>query len=488
MSSFVANVVKLSIGTIIAQVLGILVAPILTRLFDPEAFGLLGLFTSISSIIGAIACLRYDLAIMLPEQDQGAVNLFAGSLLSAVFISSLSSLLIWVGGQYILNLLNASQLIGMIWYVPLMVFLIGTFSAASYWNTRTENFGRLSFVKIINSFISNFAKLAMGLGGHVSGGILIFATLLAQFISNLFLFSKIFIFDRNFFLKHIQLREIFNVFYRYRRFPKYAVWSGILVDLSLKLPIFIIAYFFSARELGLFVFVQTIVRVPFNLLGESISKVFFQRAATIRENRENLSQWIETVFYFLTSFFMLPALILSILGEDMFNFIFGSNWSEAGIYAQILAFSILVEFITAPLGSLFNVLEKQKEALQFNILLMALRLSALIAGGVTGNIFVLISIFVIADMIARSAKFTYIFRQSHFKIARATGIILKAFALAVPFIFCLIFFKFILNFGALVNIWLAVLMIMINYFLLMHRNDLIKAIFNNHSQNTLETY
>jgi O-antigen/teichoic acid export membrane protein len=172
----------------------------------------------------------------------------------------------------------------------------------------------------------------------------------------------------------------------------------------------------------------------------------------------------------------------------MFNFIFGSNWSEAGIYAQILAFSILVEFITAPLGSLFNVLEKQKEALQFNILLMALRLSALIAGGVTGNIFVLISIFVIADMIARSAKFTYIFRQSHFKIARATGIILKAFALAVPFIFCLIFFKFILNFGALVNIWLAVLMIMINYFLLMHRNDLIKAIFNNHSQNTLETY
>jgi O-antigen/teichoic acid export membrane protein len=327
----------------------------------------------------------------------------------------------------------------------------------------------------------------MGLGGHVNGGILIFATFLAQLISNLILFFKIWISEGKIFFNHISLRQILNLCYRYRRFPKYAVWSGILVELSLKLPIFMIAYFFSPRELGFFVFVQTIIRAPFNLLGESISKVFFQRAASIKISNEKLSEWIETVFYFLTTFFMLPALVLSLLGEDIFNILFGSNWSQAGKYAQVLTFSILIEFITAPLGSLYNVLEKQKEALRFNILLMALRLSALIIGGFTGKILVSISIFVAADIVGRCAKFTYIFRQSQFKIARAAGIILKAFALAAPFIFCLIFCKFVLNFGAAVNIWFGVFMIIVNYFLLMHRNDLIKAIFIDHSQSSLET-
>ena len=110
MSTFVSNVVTLSTGTIIAQALGILAAPILSRLFAPEAFGVLGLFTAISGIIGAMVCLRYDLAIMLPRQDKKAVNLFAGSLLSAALISFLCAVLIGIAGQHLLNIFNVEQL------------------------------------------------------------------------------------------------------------------------------------------------------------------------------------------------------------------------------------------------------------------------------------------------------------------------------------------------------------------------------------------
>ena len=166
------------------------------------------------------------------------------------------------------------------------------------------------------------------------------------------------------------------------------------MDLSLKLPVFTIAYFFPPKQLGYFVFVQTIVRAPFNLIGESISKVFFQKAASIKDNIAELSKWVENVFYFLTSFFMLPALVVSIIGNDIFNLFFGSNWKEAGIYAQILIFSVLVEFVTAPLGGLFNVLEKQKEALRFNIFMMSIRFVALVIGGLTGNIFATIALWI----------------------------------------------------------------------------------------------
>ena len=488
MSSFVSNVVKLSAGTLIAQAIGILVAPILSRLFAPEAFGLFGLFSSIFSILGSIACLRYDLAIMLPQKDEKAANLFAGTVIISALVSCFCSLLIWIAGNRILNLFNAEQLSSYVWYIPLMVFLIGTFSSANYWNSRTKHFGRLAFVRIINSFTNSLIRLTMGFWGYVGGEIFIVAAVIAQFISNLILYIKIWVSNGKFFKNHIQLKEIFSLSARYRRFPQYSLWSGILVDFSLKLPIFTIAYFFSPKQLGYFVFVQTIVRVPFNLLGDSISKVFFQKAASVKGNTAELSSWIEKVFYFLTTFFMLPALVVSILGTDIFKVLFGAHWSEAGLYAQILIFSILIELITAPFGSLFNVLERQKEALRFNILLLTLRFGALIAGGLTGNILVVISIYVVADILSRCIKFAFIFRQARFEITKAFGIVFKAFLVAIPFIFCLILLKYIIAFGALANICIAVLFVATNYYILMFKNDLIRAFLIDHYPSTIETY
>ena len=74
-SNFAANVLKLVTGSVFAQGIGVLVAPIVARLFAPEAFGFAALFTSIAGIISVVACLRYELAIMLPKTDEEAANL-----------------------------------------------------------------------------------------------------------------------------------------------------------------------------------------------------------------------------------------------------------------------------------------------------------------------------------------------------------------------------------------------------------------------------
>ena len=76
-SSFASDVLKLAGGTAIAQILSILASPIITRMYGPEAFGLSALFASITGIVAVVACLRYELAIMLPEKDEDAANLLA---------------------------------------------------------------------------------------------------------------------------------------------------------------------------------------------------------------------------------------------------------------------------------------------------------------------------------------------------------------------------------------------------------------------------
>jgi len=464
----------LSFGSIFAQFLGILAAPILTRLFAPEEFGIAGLFVSITGIIGVFSCLRYELAIMLPSNDDRAANLLAGGLISSIFISILSVFLVFFAKDSILQFFNVEQLGNYIWFVPPMVLMLGVFHIANYWNSRIKQFKQLSFVRIINSLSTNTFKLAMGFYGYVTSGVLIGATIVGQLIANLLLWTKIWNAEKRLFLDHIKFKEIVSALKQYKQFPKYVIWSGLLVEFSLRLPVFFIAYFYSSKELGFFVLVQSLLKSPFNIFGQAISQVFFQKAASIKKDIKKLSIVVESIFYFLITLSMFPALLLCILGNDFFSLFLGPNWSEAGIYAQIFSFSILVEFSSAPIGSLFNVLNKQREALFFNILLMLIRTISLISGCLTGNIYITILFFVIGDIIGRSLKFYYIFNVAGFKTKKILSALAKIFMFALPFFICALIAKYIFAFHTLIILLLSIVLTILNYFLNVYKTERFK--------------
>ena len=106
-SPFATDVLKLVTGTTIAQIIAILASPVLTRLLGPDAFGFFALFTSITAIIGVIACMRYELAIMLPKDDEAAANLLALSFLMVAIISGLTAIGLYFGGEIFVTFLQA---------------------------------------------------------------------------------------------------------------------------------------------------------------------------------------------------------------------------------------------------------------------------------------------------------------------------------------------------------------------------------------------
>ena len=107
-SSFATDVLKLVTGTTFAQIIAVLASPLLTRLYGPEAFGFLALSTSIiTSIIRVVACMRYELAIMLPKTDEEAANLLGLCLLCVAVISGLTVPALYFGGDALLSLLRA---------------------------------------------------------------------------------------------------------------------------------------------------------------------------------------------------------------------------------------------------------------------------------------------------------------------------------------------------------------------------------------------
>lgn len=397
-SSFTSDVLKLVSGTAFAQALTILSSPFLTRLYSPEDFGTLALFLSITSIIGVISCLRYELAIMLPESDEEAANLLGVSLCFVVLISFLSIPTIWLGRPIILDLLKAPQLSAYLWLVPPMVFFSGVFLALNYWNSRTKHFGRLSVARVFQSVTTTGTQIGSGYIGYGNGGGLIGAGVLGSAVSSLILSGQIWRDDSSLLRQSINWCGMKQGVERYSKFPLYDTWASLLNTISWQLPALLLSAFFSASVAGYYALTFRLMSLPMNFIGQSIGQVFFQRAS-VAKNDGKLEDVVEKTFSHLFKVAILPISILTLIAQDVFVLAFGEEWRESGVYLQILGIWSFFWFISSPVSSLFPILERQKDLLYIQIGIFVSRLASLTIGGYIGDEQTALALFSISGFI-----------------------------------------------------------------------------------------
>ena len=397
-SGFAGDVLKLVSGTTFAQALAILVAPVLTRIYAPEAFGILALFVSITSIFAVIAGMRYELAIMLPKHDEEAANLLGVSLGFSLLISLLMVPLIFWGRTPLLRWLNAPGLACYLWLVPLVVLIRGVFISLSYWNSRTKHFGRLSIASVTSSLTNVILSLGLGFSGHATAGSMVGASIAGQTAATSVLGGKIWRDDRRLFLKSIRWRAMWAGMKRHKKFPLISTCSALMNTFSVQLPPLLLATFFSSATVGFYALGHRLLSIPMNLIGSAISQVFFQRAAVAKTDG-TLPSVVRMTFMRLAALGSFPILLIMITGKDIFSVIFGNQWTEAGIYAQILAPWILFVFMGSPISTLFSILEMQGSGFLFNSVLLITRIASLVTGGLAKSIFVALSLYSGSGMI-----------------------------------------------------------------------------------------
>ena len=228
--------IKLVSGTSFAQLIMLVSAPILTRLYDPAAFGVLAVFISSTDLLGVIACLSYEQAIVLPEEDDRAVNLFGLSILLALSITLLSIPLFVFGKPIFENVLKMPEILPYLWLLPISIFSTGCFYAFNYWNTRTKKFGRLAMRRVINSLTAVVVQVALGLAGWRTSGGLISGYFGGILISTLILGGEIWRDDHKFILGNLKASAMLENLKRYRKFPIFNTWSTLLNTASWQMP------------------------------------------------------------------------------------------------------------------------------------------------------------------------------------------------------------------------------------------------------------
>jgi O-antigen/teichoic acid export membrane protein len=466
MSTFSVNILKLVTGSIFAQGLAVLVAPIVTRLFAPEAFGVAALFVSISGIISVVACLRYELSIMLPKTDEEAVNLFGVSLFFVLIITGASAFVIFFAGDVIINLLNSPALKRYLWLIPISVFVSGIFLALNYWNSRKKCFGRLSIARVASSVTAQAIKLGAGFAGFISGGVLISATILGQFASTIVLASQIWRDDRQSFMMSIRWKKMIAGMKRHKNFPLYNSWSALLNSASHKLPVLFLAFYFSPEVVGFYALGRTVLSMPMNMVGGAVAQVFFQKASEVRNHTGNLSHVVEEVFKRLVSLGIFPALLLALIGKELFVVVFGARWAEAGMYMQILALWIFFQSISSPISTLFAVLEKQHYGLFFNILLFVTRSASLIIGGMTGNVIFTLFLFASTGVGCYALLCFWLISKAGLHVTYALYQIIKYTLYSSPILIVLALVKWSLDISE-IGVSIAAVFCIILYYLLL---------------------
>ena len=378
-SEFSRNVLTLMTGTTIAQAIPIAISPILTRMYTPEDFGLLALFVAIISIFGSIANGRYELAIMLPDKDEDAINIFALGFIITSSISLFLFILVVLFNEYLTVILGNEEIKFWLYFAPIAVFLMGLWNILNYFNNRRKNYKDIANATIVKSIITVVIQLSVGLLKQGATG-LISGQILSQLFANTKLAKNI-IKDK-ILISKISKVKIIALAKRYKDFPKYSMWAILANTLSTHLINILISTFYSVATLGFYSLVQRVLGVPSSLVGGAIGQVFFQEATKEKQQTGRAINSFNSTIKKLLIIGLLSFGILFFIVEDLFAFMFGESWRIAGSYAQIVMPLFFIRFVVSSLTVVNSIFEKQKISLVWQILLLILALLSLYIGSI----------------------------------------------------------------------------------------------------------
>ena len=370
-NQFARGVSVLIGGTAGAQLLSILAAPILTRLYSPDDFGMLAVFTALLTFFTVISAGRYELTIPLPDSEQDAADLtvLGFSLVLCTTIISAFIFIIWP--QKIATIINTPQLANYLWIIPLGVFFLGSYQVFNKWAVRQKQFTVIAKTRVYQSV----GTLAIQLGGHSLGPLALMgghATGQGIGASGL-AYSAL----KRPELKKSSWRNLKKQAYRYKDFPIFSTWTALFNTASLQFaPIMFIAIF-GATVTGLYALTLRMLTLPSSLIGNAVGSVFLSEAPKAKRDG-NLAELVTKLHSRLAMAGALPLVVLLLFGPDLFALVFGEEWRKAGVYSQWMAPWIYLQFQWSPLTMLTMVLELQRQALVSQILTFIIRFGSIV--------------------------------------------------------------------------------------------------------------
>lgn len=337
----------------------ILALPVLTRLYSPDDFNLLAVYASALGIISVVTCLRYNIAIPIPEDDADGMALLAASLISASVISALIAVPVLLAPQRIAAVLGQPRLDSYLWMLPVGVFFAASYDALQYWISRTKRFAVITYTRMNRAIGGTATQLGIGYASPSPFGLL-FGHMVYSGLGIVGLLANLFRHDRAL-LRTLSPASISVQAKRNYRYPLYSVPEALLNTASAELPIILIAATAIGPEAGFLLLAMRLMGMPMALIGSSVSQVFLAEARS-RQSKGDLAEFTRTTMLTLLKTGTPILLAAGLLAPFAFPIIFGSEWARAGWLVAWMTPWFIMQFVASPVSMILHVLGKQHVA------------------------------------------------------------------------------------------------------------------------------
>jgi O-antigen/teichoic acid export membrane protein len=352
------NVSVLAGGTALSQALAVIATPLLTRLYRAEDFGYLQFYLSIVMMASLAVTLRYELAILLPEDDKLAASVTAAAFAAVALMTAVFGIAAWLVEERNLLPAKAAGLHGYVWVIPVAACGAGAYQVFTYWALRQKDYDKIAGTRLTQAVGQLGTQISVGCV-HAGPLGLLLGDAIGRATGSSALAKLLWSRGRKAFAG-ISWRAVVKAARRYQRFPLVSSWSALLNMGAYSFPPLLMADLYGARMLGWFALGDRVLGAPTLLIGRAVSQVYSVEAATFGWSDPRALQAL-----FLRSIKRLallgavPFILFFIFSPSAFALVFGRSWREAGVYARILAPMHYLAFVSWPLTQTLNILEQQ---------------------------------------------------------------------------------------------------------------------------------
>lgn len=369
----------LAVGSGVAQAVSLLSIPFVTRIYSPADYGVLAVYTSLVMILSPLLTLRYVLAMPLPKTDGIAMNVLVLSAGLMLAMSLIVGVFFWAFGPTLLGILSMEILVPWWWLIVVGLIISAGSEILGMWATRKRAYKTVAQTQVAQSVTGAVLKIGLGVLGFRPFGLLLgqivtigggIGMLLLRFRSEL---------RTNF--AAVSRKRLWLVTRRYRTFPFYRLPSQFLLMFAMQGPALMAAAVYDAATAGQLGLALMAMALPTTLLSNSMSKAYYAEISAIgRRSLAEIKELTHSVIHRLFWISIPPAVILFLLGPQIFSFVFGDEWALAGEIASLLSIYLAFQFVQAPVAHVFYVLEKQGILLYLSIQRVVITFGCFAAG------------------------------------------------------------------------------------------------------------
>ena len=324
----------ITLSLLAGAIMTFIALPVFTRLYSVADFGAYGIALAIVSVLSTVANLRLDQALLVAEEQDKKSLIFEGVVFSTV-IAVMSGIVI----SLILNVEMAFAVAtGVLANTLIQSVYNYQFAAHKEYFCASLNIFRSAIVVAVQLSLPLFMQISLVNSYNVSSILMIVAVLI--------------------YLMKYQLYQVsWHAFKNYQDFIYANTPHALLNSFSHNLPYYVVSHFVGVQAMGFYAIVERTLRVPINLISQTLRQFFIRKFKTTDSNKNALKASM------LLSLVSLPLFaIFFILPESVYLWIFGSEWVGISTYFQILALGYWAVFCNPP-SSAYLIAKRNSQVL-----------------------------------------------------------------------------------------------------------------------------